>query len=186
MFPISGMTSKFFLAMYPLILMCALAFENQSYYRHLLGASDSNCSKVLKFDSTNMLAGPNKLDLIGVKGISYSIGYSVIDAVKNLQASGNPDDACLIRLATVINKYGVAVAASAEGAQAAIRGTNINNINIQSCPGFGNLPLLLLKKKIIYAIILMPDDYNCPLQAYAQTYGTELRKMYTLFLRSPT
>ena len=114
------------------------AYSTETFYsRTLLSEKSNNCSKVFKFDSSNILAGPGKLDLVGVKDISSSIGYSVIDAVKSEQGQERPNDACKIRLARIINKFGVPVTASAEGAQAAIRGTNMNDVNIQSCPGFG-------------------------------------------------
>ncbi len=89
------------------------------------------------FSAGNMIQGTDPLGLVGVRGISDSIGYSVLDSVKIAQKTEKPNEACLLQMALVINKHGTKVAATAEGAQAAVRATNFNDKSVQACPGFG-------------------------------------------------
>ncbi len=94
-----------------------------------------NCSDVIGFDAANLLEGSNTLDTIGVKGISYSIGYSVTDAIIATRSLELETQGCKLRTAKIINKAGVARAADAAGAQAAVRSTNFNDPANQQCPG---------------------------------------------------
>jgi hypothetical protein len=99
-----------------------------------------NCSKTVspqRFLSEYILKGSNKLEMVGIRGISNSIGYSVIDSVEIEQAAESTEESCGVKMANVINLYGNSVAASAAGAQAAVRGTNFQDPAIQSCSGFG-------------------------------------------------
>ena len=170
------MRSLVLMTLFLVIVNQAKSHSSKNYsFRHLMVEDSNNCSKVFKFDSTDILAGPGRLDFIGVKDISYSIGYSVLNAVKSEQAQEGPDDACKIRLAQILNKFGVPIAASAEGAQAAIRGTNFNDLAIQSCPGFGKQTCStrscgFLKIDCLFA------------QACVPTFGMDRTKMCTPYL----
>ncbi len=99
------------------------------------GLIADNCSEVIGFDASNMLQGSNPLDLVGVKGISYSVGYSVTDSFLTAQALESPDQACSLKMAKIINKAGVARYPNADGAQAAVRSTNFNDPVEQQCSG---------------------------------------------------
>ena len=99
-----------------------------------------NCSLTsapFSFLSGNMIQGTDPLGLVGVRGISNSVGYSVIDSVKIVQASQTSNQACHVQMAQVINKHGTAVPASAAGAQASVRAMNFNDATQAACPGFG-------------------------------------------------
>ena len=124
-----------------MICVCAcIKAAHSSNHRESLPVSAKNCSTTLmpqKFLSENMLSGPRKLDLVGIRGISNSIGYSVIDSIKLEQATEGTDEACRVKMASVINLFGKSIPATAAGAQAAVRGTNFQNPVIQSCAGFG-------------------------------------------------
>ncbi len=80
-------------------------------------------------------AGP--LGLVGARGISFSIGYSVLDRIKIAQDNQPADEVCRVQTERIINQFGKPVPATAAGAQAAVRGTNFNDKSQQSCPGFG-------------------------------------------------
>ena len=94
-----------------------------------------NCSDVIGFDAATLLEGSKPLDTKGVKGISYSIGYSVTDAIIATRSLEVQNQACKLKTAMIINKAGVARAADAAGAQAAVRSTNFNDPANQQCPG---------------------------------------------------
>ncbi len=105
--------------------------------REAAATTIQNCSitsQAQRFLSSSMIQGKDPLGLVGVRGISYSIGYTVIDEVKQTQTS---NEACRVQLALIKNKFGTAVPATAAGAQAAVRGTNFNDKSQQACPGFG-------------------------------------------------
>ena len=102
--------------------------------RDLLSIAD-NCSEVVGVDPNNLLESSNPLATVGVVGTSYSISYSVTDAVKALQATESPNQACHIQVAKIINKAGIAVAAGSAGAQASVRATNFNDPIQQQCAG---------------------------------------------------
>ncbi len=100
----------------------------------------TNCSltsRVRAFPPESILEGSDRLAMVGVRGISYSIGYSILDSIKTAQSSETIDQACNIRTAKVINQYGKTVPANADGAQAAVRGTNFKDTALQACAGFG-------------------------------------------------
>ncbi len=94
-----------------------------------------NCSDVFGFDAATLIEGSNPLETKGVKGISYSISHSVTDAIIATRSLERPDQACKLKTAKIINKAGVARAADAAGAQAAVRSTNFNDPANQQCPG---------------------------------------------------
>jgi hypothetical protein len=99
-----------------------------------------NCSasaEVRSYPPTSIIQGPDPLGVVGIRGISFSIGYSVIDSIKIAQDSQPADEACRVQTARVINRFGKPVPATTAGAQAAVRGTNFNDKSQQSCPGFG-------------------------------------------------
>ena len=104
--------------------------------RKLLAVSN-NCSTVIGFDGPNILQSSilDPLALVGVKGISYSISYSVTDAVRSIQALETKDVPCNIKMARIINKAGAVSSAGASGAQAAVRATNFNDPQTQQCSG---------------------------------------------------
>ncbi len=109
-------------------------YAKQPLSRRALSQPD-NCSETIGVDASNMLQGSNSLDLVGVKGISYSIGYSVTDSFLTAQSLESPNQACSLKMAKIINRAGVARYPNADGAQAAVRSTNFNDPVEQQCPG---------------------------------------------------
>ena len=99
-----------------------------------------NCSSTAaakSFAPQNIVQGDEPLGLVGVRGISFSIGYSVLDSIKLAQDSQPADEACMVQTAHVINQFGNPILATTAGAQAAVRGTDFSDKSQQSCPGFG-------------------------------------------------
>jgi hypothetical protein len=111
--------------------------ERRSLQEATLIMNCSSTAAAKSFAPQNIIQGAEPLGLVGVRGISFSIGYSIIDSIKLAQDSQPADEACRVQTAHVINQFGTPVLATTAGAQAAVRGTNFNDKNQQSCPGFG-------------------------------------------------
>ena len=124
--------------MLAIVLLFVISCLSEGVYligdRRLLTMTD-NCSQVVGVDPNNLLESSNPLATVGIVGTSYSVSYSVTDAVRALQATESPNQACHINVAQIINKAGVAVSAGAAGAQASVRATNFNDPKQQQCAG---------------------------------------------------
>ena len=161
------------------LLLGVLNFDTEpisaEYQRRVVTTTHiSNCSvasRVQPFLAGDMIQGNDPLGLKGVRGISFSIGYSVIDSVKQVQSTQTSSEACHVQMAQVINKYGRPVPASAAGAQAAVRGTNFNDKIQQACPGFGlcaniwdgsEKDVYPLSTLTYVVVTIYNDDVDCP------------------------
>ena len=123
-----------------------------------------NCSDVIGFDAATLLEGSNPLETKGVKGISYSIGYTVTDAIIATRSLEPPTQGCKLKTAKIINKSGVARAADAAGAQAAVRSTNFNDPANQQCPGNNDLAHALHRVYFCAASVTYSKCRNGPLR----------------------
>jgi hypothetical protein len=133
------------------LLACMSVCSSNAIYpsnsRQLLAAVD-NCSQVIGYDANSLIEGSNPLDTVGVKGISYSISYSVSDAVRIVQETEMDNQECHIKVAKIINKAGEAVSANAAGAQASVRATNFNDPAQQQCSGKTSCRLFVLSSQV--------------------------------------
>ena len=123
-----------YIAILLVVSVCWSGAEHSSGTRQLTPVVD-NCSQVIAVDASSILEGSNPLAAVGVKGISFSVSYSVSDAVKTLEATELVSQACHVQVAKIINKAGAAVSANAAGAQASVRATNFNDPAQQQCAG---------------------------------------------------
>ncbi len=131
----------------------------QPLSRRALSQQADNCSETIGVDASNMLQGSNPLDLVGVKGISYSIGYSVTDSFLTAQSLESPNQACSLKMAKIINKAGVARYPNADGAQAAVRSTNFNDPVEQQCPG----AQCVITDSFFFPIFVSERSFHCKL-----------------------
>eukprot|EP00961_Rhodomonas_salina_P060152 807691-Rhodomonas_salina.2 len=65
-----------------------------------------------------------------------TIGYAGLDSVQNRKAEEKEEDACKLKIAKLINKRGLVVEPTSEGAQASVRASASAFAN-SVCPGFG-------------------------------------------------
>ena len=120
-----------------LIFLAATAMCSLEFAASLSAANLTACANVLKVTASNMMQGSNPLQMVGVKGTSYSLGYSGLDTVVVARQTENASQACNLKMARIMNKYGSALPPTPQGAQAAVRSMNFRDTSQQQCIGFG-------------------------------------------------